>query len=148
MSHVVGRVTGSFSNSNPLSPENLRKDLTPLRLVSFTGLHDCLPNVEMLGLHNSISSGIVAGYPNMVDVVSLAKPVCSSDIGHGVISDNFSHTSPPTEDTEDEHPNNLSRFRGRSLPLGPRDKSALGMKDITIAPDFRHEEGIHMNSSE
>ena len=84
----------------------------------------------------------------MVDVVSLTKPVCSSDIGRGVIGDNFSHTSPPTEDTEDEHPNNLSRFRGCSLPFGPRDKSAPGVKDITIASDCRHEEGIHMNSSE
>ena len=84
----------------------------------------------------------------MVDVVSLAKPVRSSDIGHGVIGDNFSHTSPPTEDTEDKHSDNLSRFQGRSLPLRPRDKSASGVKDITIAPDFRHEEGIHMNSSE
>ena len=102
----------------------------------------------MLGLHDSISSEIVAGYLNMVDVVSLAKPVRSSDIGCGVISDTFSHTSPPTEDTEDEHPNNLSRFQGHSLPFEPRGKSALGVKDIMIAPDFRHEEGIHMNSSE
>ena len=54
MSHVVRGVAGGFANSNSFGPENLGQDLTPLRLVPFTGLHDCLSNVEMLGLHDSI----------------------------------------------------------------------------------------------
>ena len=121
MSHVVRGVAGGFANSNSFGPENLGQDLTPLRLVPFTGLHDCFPNVEMLGLHNSIGLRIIAGDPDMVDVVSLTEPVRSSDIGRGVIGNNFHHTSPPTEDTENKHPNDFSGFQGRSLPFGPRD---------------------------
>ena len=147
MSHVVRGVAGGFVNSNSFGPENLGQDLTPLRLVPFTGFHDCFPNVEMLGLHDSIGLRIVARDPDMVDVVSLTEPVRSSDIGRGVIGNNFRHTSPPTEDTENKHPNDFSRFRGRSLPFGPRDQSTSGMKYISITSDFRHEEGVHVGSS-
>ena len=79
--HVLGGVTGSSSNSDSFSPEDLWKDFSPLGLVTFAGLHDGLANVEMLGFHDTVGSRIVPGYANVVDPITLADVVECSNVG-------------------------------------------------------------------
>ena len=82
--HVVRGVTSSLLNSDSFSPEDLWKDLLPLGLITFTGLHDGLVNIEMLGFYNTVGSIIVPRYANVVDPIMLANVVECSNVGRTI----------------------------------------------------------------
>ena len=96
VNHEVRGIASSFSDSNSLSPENLRENFAPLRLVSLTSLHDSLANIKMLGLNYPVSLGVVSRNPNVMDFVLLSKEIDSGNIGSGVIGDNLVESSPAT----------------------------------------------------
>lgn len=71
--HIVWREARGFADSYSLSPEDLRKNGTPLLLVALACLHDGFPDIIMLRLDDSVGLGVVTSDTNVVDLVSFGK---------------------------------------------------------------------------
>ena len=103
MDHEIGRVAGGLPNSDSFSPKDEGENLSPLRFVSFAGLHDSFTNVKVFRLNNSVGLRIVARDTNVSDSVSRCEDVQCSDVSRAVVCNNFLKSTPSTEDVlEDE----------------------------------------------
>jgi hypothetical protein len=87
VNHIVGGVTSSLADGNTLGPEHERENLTPLRLVTFAGLHHGFANVEMLGLDDAIRAGVVARDADVSNAIASSDKVEGSDVSGTVVSD-------------------------------------------------------------
>lgn len=85
----------------------------------------------------------------MTNSVSSSDGVKSSHVGSTIVGNDLVESAPAAEDTlEDEVRNDIVRLRGGSTSFGIRGKSTTSMDDISVVPDFRHEEGVHMGFAE
>lgn len=82
VSHVVGREACGFADSDPFRPENLGQNGV---FIITTGLHDGFAEIEMFGLNNPVSLGVVARDLKIAHIVTFLKILSHCNKGWAII---------------------------------------------------------------
>src|SRR5216684_7583249 len=97
----------------------------------------------MLTLHDPIGSRVVCRYPNVADSELVGQPVEGSNVSRPIVSDDFLHHSPPTQNFfEDKRAESVTCFGVKCMPFWPCSEGAASLDDVAKSRGRGHEHGV------